>query len=800
MRIVLRSLFASRAFAATAIGAIALAISLAAITFAIVDGVLFKPLPYDRAHELFDVMGSSGRPRETASLAAADVEYLRAADPAIAVAAFRFTPPFQHRERPDLLIGSAAIDPHFFTVLGQQPLVGGFSRDDYSRPVSPAQPQPAIVSFSFWRDWLGGDVAAIGRVVEFIDARVVIVGVLPHDVVVPVWFGRQRADVLVPLAVTEEMLRNRFRRGLNAIVRIPTAMSLQVAHARLDAALAAHVSEYPPGKLIPGPYRAVALRPLEQVIGRIERPFFRLAFAVAALLVLLGCINVAGLLTARGREREREFAVRLAVGARAADLARLVLLEAVVIGLAGALLGLLLAPPMLAVALTLLPETIVLVKPPVIDARVIVFCVAAATVTMLLVTALSLRAVVRPVITSGLLGMQTSSARRRSWARSVTLTAESAIGLLLVLSGSLVISSFIAARHEDAGVDQARLGIVEVLTPGVTYAGAPLEVESRHARVLARIAASPDVSGAATIGAPLLDGTRSGTAFKMPAGAEHAAFASDIPVSGRFFEIAGLRVIDGRLPSPQEIDAGRPLAVVSETIARAFWPGQRAVGQHLAGDIELQVIGVVDDARFATQIEAASFGEIYVPARIATYPRGRTVFLFKTSRDPAIVAREVALAVNRDVEGVIVRRAESFGAALAKSVNLFGFRGVLFGVAAVAGLVLLSVGVAGLVAMGVARRLREVGIRVALGAQRGQIGRMIVVDHLRPVAAGLVLGLIASWWTTELLSAFLYGFTPHDARIWAGASLLLVGVSALAAYIPARRATTVDPAMILRVD
>lgn len=376
---------------------------------------------------------------------------------------------------------------------------------------------------------------------------------------------------------------------------------------------------------------------------------------------------------------------------------------------------------------------------------------------------------------------------------------ESALGLALVVGGSLVVASFVAVRAEDSGIDHESVAILEVLTPGVTRANA-LEIQTRHANVFARIEASPGVTAVATIRAPLLEGGRAGTTFVHPADAMNPAFANDVPIAGAFFEVTRLEVIDGRPPTPQEIAGGRRVAVVSKNIAESYWPGRRAVGQQLVGEIAVDVIGVVEDARFGAQAEDGAFGEIYLPAAAAIYPRNWTVFLFSTSRDPALVVREVALAVNRDVPGVLVRRAETVDAALAKSVRLFGVRGVLFGVAASAGLVMLAIGMAGLVAMGVAHRVREIGIRATLGARRAAISRMIVLDHLRPVGAGAVLGLIASWWATKLLSGFLYGFEPHDPRIWALASAVLLTVAIVSAWLPARRASGVDPAVVLRVD
>ena len=801
MRIVLRSLVASRAFAISAIGTIALAIALAATVFAVVDGVLFKPLPFARAAELHNVMGTTGARQGSASISLADVEYLRGADSRITVTAVGGAPGGRFRDQPEIEISAAEIEPNFFEVLGQSPLVGGFSPDQFSTPPNVLGLRPAVISYRLWRDRLGADPAAIGRRLDFIEGAIVIVGVLPRDFVFPTNNRFLRPDFLVPMVPTREALTDRWDRGLTAIARIPGGIPREEAKARLDAALAAHAHEYPPKNVQPGPYTATDVRGLEQLLGRSERPLFRTAFAGAALLVILACVSVAGLLTARGRDRARELSVRVALGASRAQLARLLLGEALVVALLGAAVGLLMAPSLLAVALTWLPDRVFLIKPPTIDLRVVSFAIAASTITMLVVSSLSLSAVLRAVVGRSLAGMQTSTPRARSWPTAVTIAAQSAIGIALVVAGSLVLASLVALRAEDPGFARDGLAVIEVLTPGVPQFQSGPALNARYADVVRRIEAHPGVTGVATIGTPLLENSWGGGIFARPAGVQGIG-ATDIPIGGPFFEVAGLSLIDGRLPTRDEIDGGQPIAVVSEQIAEAYWPGQRAIGQELNSPrwkTSVAVVGVVEDARIGEQNEAASFGEIYVPA--TRYPRDTgTAFLFRTAGDAGLAAREVALVVNRDVTGVLVQRAESFEDALAKSVRLFGFRGILFGVAAAAGLTVLAVGIAGLVAMGVARRVREVGIRLTLGARRAMISRMIVADHLRPVLAGAVLGLIASWWATNLLSGFLYGLAPHDARIWATASALLLIVAAVAAWIPARRAGAVDPAVILRVE
>lgn len=292
-----------------------------------------------------------------------------------------------------------------------------------------------------------------------------------------------------------------------------------------------------------------------------------------------------------------------------------------------------------------------------------------------------------------------------------------------------------------------------------------------------------------------------GTMFVPPPGSDAEGFwVNDIPVFGDFFGVASLPLLDGRVLAATELTGGHHLAVVSERTAARYWPGQRAVGQTLSAPnrkIVATVVGVVAEARVVSQDDDQR-GEIYIPAALRSSTR--STFLVRTAGDPELAARDLAAAVRRDLPGVMVRRAESLEMALSNSVSVQRFRGVLFGTAAAAALLLVAVGIAGIVATGVAQRVRELGIRAAIGASRASLTRMMVLDHLRPIAAGAVCGLVASWWAVQFIAAFLYGITPHEPVVWVATTASLLFVGASAAWLPAHRASSADPAIILRAE
>lgn len=794
MRLALRSLRRSPAFGVSSVATIGVAIALAATTFAIIDGVLFRPLPYPNSSELWSVAGTSGETgTSTASLAARDVEYLKEASPVARFASYAGARVLRGRDQPEHAITTASVDPEFFDVLGLRPRVGGFSAVDFDAAAA-GEAIPAVVSDAFWRNRLGSDPRAIGRVIDLVDARLRIVGVLPGDFVFPGVVGRSAPDVLLPLVLDEQERTDRWRRSLDVVVRTSAAVPMADLHRTLDAALASRVTEYAPRpRTLPGPYIGVELEPLRDVLGRSERRLFSVTFAGASLIVLLGCINVSGLIIARRQNRLHEIGVLRSLGASRRHVLQHLLGEVLVIALCGTAVGLVAAQPLLDVVRRLLPDTVQLLNEPSIDWRVACFSAVLTATSMMVVTGIAFAFYTHRCHLSGWLE-QRMDVQPRPGISSVLLACESAMGLILTLAGSLVLASWIGVRAADPGFDRDRLVAIEVLTPGAVTTE---QVRERQGLVLERLRAHPATAGVATLSLPLLENTFVGSGFRPPITAQAAAPANEVPISANYFAVAGVRVVDGTIPTAGEFERGGSV-VISNLIADSYWPNQRAVGQELtAGQRVTRVAAVVEEVRLGSQADVR-WGEIYVPA--SSTRRTQTVFLVRTEMPPDLMAPEYAAVLNRDVAGVLVRRAESLEHALQQSVRLFAFRGVIFTAAGLAGLGIVLVGVAGLVAMNVSHRRKELGIRAALGAQRPRLVRLVVGAHLRPVAVGTMIGALGFWWTAEMLRAFLYAHEPYDAGLWILGAVALLTVAVLGAWIPAHRASGVDPARVLRSE
>jgi len=789
LRIVARSLRRSPWFASTAIATVALSMVLATTTFAVVDGVLFKPLPYPEADRLFAVYGAMNRRgAERMSFSTVDLDHWRTV-PGVRFATFQ-----QGRQAAGLgdsvrPIRVAEVDKDFFDVLGQRPLIGGFQPVHFE--VAFDAPRAVLLGHALWRSAFGGHRDVVGlRVASSLPFPLVVAGVLPSDFVFPVTNGRDVPDVIVPLIPGAQELANSRNKFLAGIARLERGVQADATRQALNAVADAHRADVraPDGQ--PAGFEKVTFEALTDAIGRYERTGFRLAFWATAALVLLACLNVAGLVAARRRERVRELTVRVALGAGRRDLLRLLLLESVLIGLFGGAVGAALAWPALAGISTLLPSTLVYLKPPAIDWRVLVFALGASTLCVVLVTLPASLIATRRSLRDRLAGDTGSTARHRTAGRYALVTAETALGMVLVLGGALFLASFIKLAASDSGFSLDRTARLVVLTP-------------RLNELLAEARRTPGVVGAAATDAQLMQGGHIEWGYLFPK--DLGIGLNSARVTGDYFNVAGVRLVEGRLPTQDEIDAKRPVMVISDILAARAWPGQSAIGRVISqspmmmtqlGDAT--IVGVVADTRLQSLDEGGS-GDVYLPLPEPQRP-SRFTLILRTSGDPNLVAANVARRLRGWDSRVSVTTAESLRTSVWGSVKPRTFNTVLYGSLAAAALILVTVGIAGLVATAVARRQREIGIRMALGADRHRVRRLVVAENVRPVIVGLGIGSIASYWTAELVKANLYNTTPYDWTVWTATIATVLGAATIAAYIPARRASRVNPISVLRAE
>jgi predicted permease len=801
-------------YAGAVIVVLTLGIALSTTVFAVVDGVLFKPLPFPRSSELISVQvgirAVSGPSRQRPWISASDAAAWRQTMPDVQLTIFRTGRSARFEEVNDNPMGVAEIEPHFFDVVGVRPLMGGFSADHFVETLAAA---PVIISYELWQTRFAGAADIVGRRVVRGTASMVIVGVLPPGFVFP---ARQHAQVLMPLRLSALERTNPRHRAFEGIARIPAGATIETTGRRLEAAMAEVARSFPAPAPLPagrryanpellGPFDFAALRPLDDWLAARPRALFLAVFISAAALVLLGCVNVSGLMAARTMDRQREIDLRRALGAGARDIARLVLAEAGVLAAAGTLLGLALAFPAFRLAMSLLPDDLSLLKIPAIDWRAGAF---AALLLALSVTGVSIwpiRRGLRATGTTRLAFAARNVPRFRSAGRFVVVSAQIAIGLALTLGGALLVGSLVRLYQADIGIDARGVFAVEVRIPESAAGRNPGATEAILLRIVDGARSIPGVSVAGATDAPILSNLLWGDdGWKTPAGTSPAGYLNVHGVTPGFFEVVRPRLLDGRLPSNDELDRGERIVVVSQSIAARVWPGRSAVNELLeysgsdGGRSQFLVVGVVADARF-TGWDEGRFNQIYAP--ITAMRRGSTVpnLLLRTSAEGAVLAglQPIMRAEGADVRAV---RAMPLTTMFAETVRKRRFQSWLFGSFAAGALVIVGVGVLGLMAMTAARRTREVGVRMALGATKDSVIRLFVREQLGAVLTGVAAGCLVSAWAAKFLDDYLYGMKPYDVPMWSVSIALITATAIVGTLIPALRACRVDPATVLRVD
>jgi putative ABC transport system permease protein len=802
----LRSLRRTPWYAVTVTGVMALSMALAASVFAIVDGVLFKPLPYARPAELFGIEGwfSWMSERGTTSLNAIsrrDIEIWSAAVPEIQIAAaiFGTVAPLPDGDT----VRSAMIDRAFLDVLGVRPLLGGFLPAHFE---TTAKIQPALISYRLWLARFGGQPSVLGTIVRFHRAPetgIEIVGVLPREFVLP-GASRIEPDVLVPLrngrAVGE--------RNLRGIARLPAPLIAAAVRPRLDAAARSAMAGFVPRTPWPGisetarrrlgPYDEVRLVPFDEYLTSEQRPLFGVVFALAAALIGLAAINVAGLTAARTQDRARELSMRRALGASRAAIARVVLVECGLLVFAGTALGLALARPLLVLAVRLLPDGLTLFKPAEVDARVIVFALVVAAVATAAVALWPVLVLDRfthaggPGASSGRVAV-----RARGWGGRALVASQVALAMMLAIGGALFIGSLARVWREDPGFAAG-----DSATFRVSFGpSAPID---RALALADELRLLPGVRAAAAFSTPFLQRAWIGTPFERPAGRDDppGLGADAVRIGPGFFEAARVRLLAGRYPTDDELRHNAAVALVSHAVATAYWPDRPAVGATLIREgtppRPYTVIGVVSDTRMKA-LDALPAGEIYESVAALKSMETMTYFV-AFAGDPAAGLPELVAAIQRRHPELAVSRSQLVDDGLGESIRRRQFQTLLFASFGVSALAIVGVGILGLMAMRSARRTREVGIRIAIGATRQSVTTLLVREQMAAILAGLAAGSVLAFWAARAVRQNVYGAAIYDPAAWAAAIVLLIAVAAIGAFIPARRASRVDPVRALRVE
>ena len=790
-------------YAATVVGVLAVGIALTTVAFAVVDGVLFKPLPFARSHDLYLLhadAASAPRP-DPPPVSFHHATVWREAAPELAMTLVSHDP----------RTGMASIDERFFDVVGFRPYLGGFTAGDFdwleASLASGARIRPRLISYMQWLREYGGDPSVVGR--TFIHTNrpgftsgFRLAGVLPPDFVFPLDVGGRPPEEVSPLLRSD---RTSPVRSLHVIARVPRR---EVAHVtnRFSVALRERpeprpLGHYPAEVSQYTRFDRVSLTSLDAHLARHVRPAFGLVFAGAGVLLLLACVNVAGLVAARNVDRQRDVAVRRALGAGTWTLIRGLFLEVLILAGVATLAALVVARPLLLWTIDMLPESVPLLKTPAVDARVF-----GAAALVMLATALTiatwparLAARVGAATSLGRLDRGATASHRR---RSLPLvTVQVALGFVLLTAGALTVSSLARAWRSDTGFNRSHMILLEAYVAQASSAQAITD----NLTGIPPLLESVNGVGAAAVSSigPLF--ARRGLLWSdavpegWKGGKPDGIFSRH--VTANFFDVMGLRLVEGRIPAASEWSAFSG-AVISERAARIFWPGRSPIGRMLVNQSgrvrgqRIPVVAVVADTRFAA-LDEAPIGDIYLPDPIGDGVYG-VFFHVRTTRRAADVLPQVQAALSG--RGLFFEQAWTHEDALFASVRHRALPAWLFGSLGLGALVIVGAGVLGLLAMTAAQRTREIGIRIALGATRQRVIAMLCREQLVAVACGLAAGALVSAWAVRLLEAQLYAVSAYDAAIWTVTALTIVTIAAIATLIPSHRAANADPVRALRTD
>jgi predicted permease len=805
-------------FTFTALATLALGIGLSTAIFSVAYGVLWRPLPYANADRLVIVSSAQQTGRGVRTFwtwAPVTYEALRPRVTAFdEFAAYNsIDAQFTGRGEP-LQVRALDVSPNFFATLGVDPargrafLTGAAASDD---------DRAAIVSERLWRTSLGADPAIVGQAITIDGLPRTVVGVLPPD------FSFRPVVRIGALPETDIFLLNRWPAdtGKDAFLFLLGRMKPGVTQERAGAELTALVNDPSiarPGALAPEGILAPNVRTLARTVGLQEygtasvRTLLLILLAAVSFVLLIACVNVANLQMARLTARRGELSVRMALGAGRRRIVGQLLTEAVVLSLLGASLGVLLAQIAIGVTLPLVPQfALPRVGGIVIDARAMAFCLGLSLVSTLLVGLVPALRVSGAAFGEGLAlhagDGRTTGDRQGERLRTLLVAAQIAMTLVLLIGAGLLIHSFVRLTSVSPGFESSGpdgvVQTVRVTLPPHLY-DEPERIHAFARGVLDRIKYVPGVTSASLINSPPFGMMFIQGDFDIEGQPKPALFAGTPKIDAGYFTTMGIPLLAGRDFTARDTAAAPKVAIVSERIVREYFPGgvTEALGRRvrLSDPGEwLTVVGVVADIR-QMGLDRAVQPMIYVPFQQERGGFVRFVSFVARTATPASVVEGIRAEIRRAAPDLPIQTTVTMDEAVAASVAPPRFRMLLLGLFAVAATLIATCGIYGLMAYAVTQRRREIGVRMALGAERRDVLRLVLTRALRIVVAGLIVGLAGAVAVTRVLQTFLFGVTPTDPIAFTIVTLLLMAVGLMAAWLPARRATRIDPCAALRAE
>ncbi|HET9726946.1 MAG TPA: ABC transporter permease [Gemmatimonadales bacterium] len=793
IRYALRSLRRHPVFALTAILTLALGIGANTAIFSAVNGVLLRPLPYPEPDRLLTVWGhhpSIGR--ETASLP--DFLDWRKARSFSGMAAWANTLFTVTGTGEPQVVSAALVTPNYFRVLGTPVPVGRDFREEEERGAA----RVVVLSQGYWQRAYGGRLDIVGHLITLSGIPYTIVGVGARGLSLP-----QEVDIWAPLQTDTTLgRRNDF---LQVIGRLAPGASAETAQVELATIARRLEAEYP-GSNAGWGVMLIGLQ--ERIVGEI-RPALLVFMGAVVLVLLIACANVANLMLARVAAREREVTIRAALGASRRRLVRQLLTESVLLALAGGVLGLGLAVWGVSALRALDPGTLPRLDEVRLDAGALAFALVLSVGTGLLFGVVPAFRVFGFDLRGGLAegGRALVGARSGARTRTALVLAEVVLASVLLVGAALLLRSFVGLQQVDPGFTTHGILTARVTLPRSRYDDPARQVGFADA-LLERARVLPGVTSAAlSTDAPVDDGppywafSVSGVEQPPPEVVQDAVVYRASP---EYFATFGLPLIRGRVFEASDRGQSTPVAVVSQALARRYWPGRDPVGSRITfGDPTdstttwMTVVGVVGDVRQDGAVSPA-YPQIYVP--LAQMSGRSMVVALRTAQQPLTLVPSLKQALAAVDPNLALSRVTTMEQRLASTLARPRVNALLLAAFAATALVLAALGIYGVIAYSVVQRTRELGIRVALGARAEDVLTMVMRQGLTPVLIGLAIGLAAAAVGSRVLRSLLYGVAMTDLATYGMVAAFLAAVAAAASYVPARRAARADPMTALRTE
>jgi putative ABC transport system permease protein len=795
LRYAMRQLRKSPGFTAVAVITLALAIGANAAIFSVVDRVLLHPLPYPDSDRLVSVSQTFEGVSTNDASPANYLDLVSQNHVFSDMAASRgWQGTLSAGDRPERIRGTMAT-PSIFPLFGVSPILGrGLQASD----AQVGNDHVVVLGYGLWQRYFAADAAIVGRNIQLNGEQYTVVGVMPPnfspDEYGEFWLPSPWGVPTHPLVPDKDPRQFRDRNYLAVWARLKPGVTAQQAHAELDTIARRLETQYPDANDKTG----VTFLPLhDYVVGDI-RPILLVVLAAVAVVLLIGCANVANLLLARATARTKEVSIRTALGASRRRLLRQLLTESVLLALLGGVLGLLLAvaavPPLLALS----PPDIRQFKQIGINWEVLAFSFLASLVCGVAFGLMPALQASRSNPNEFLKEGERGTTANRGRTRSALVVAEVGLSLVLLVGAGLLVKSFARLMDVNPGFDPDHLLTFNLALPPSTD---PARQLTFYRQVLERLQALPGVQSVGAVSRLPLAGGNSSRSFNVPGGEK--GYEADIRVSTPdYFRTMAIPLLKGRNFNESDLGSSLNLAVVNEAFARAVFPGQDPIGKQLdhfgPDNLTLQIIGVVGNVRHVG-LDTAPHSEIYQLLGQKQWP-SMFVAIRSATPDPTsltLAAQNVVLGVNKDVPLANVRTMQDV---IANSVQPRRFSMLLLTIFAALAMLLAAIGLYGVMSYSVAQRTREIGIRMALGARRPDVLALVVKQGMALVLLGIAVGTLLSLAMTRLISGMLFGIAATDPWTFAVVVALLGTVAFLANYLPARRASKVDPNVALRYE